>query len=379
MKILYILKHNPWGIGGGCYASRNYLELFSEVFKDSEIDVLICDEYLDEGKKDTLMNCKFIPVKPRKRFFKYLIPITKILHRHQVVAKKAIKNNNYDFCIFDHNSIAGSLVKMCNKKGIKTLVINHNCEIQYFKDNNKSIYNLLLLPAIKKNELLSYKNCDYNVFLTEEDSEIFKSLYGDSNSTNIIGGCFLGKNESIFEGNKELNPKRPKIVISGTMGNTQNLDGINYFLDELYCKLPSNVDIILTGKNPPNSLFEKIETYHNITIVPNPDDILKIVRECDIFLCTTRLGGGMKYRVMDGIKSCLPILTHKVSGRGYKEFERKGFLFTFRNDIEFIDGYNKIISLLDKNKNLRKEIREFCSTISFEEKIKMFSNLLKIK
>ena len=21
-KVLYILKHNPWGIGGGCYASN---------------------------------------------------------------------------------------------------------------------------------------------------------------------------------------------------------------------------------------------------------------------------------------------------------------------------------------------------------------------
>lgn len=27
-KVLYILKHNPWGIGGGCYASNLYFTAF---------------------------------------------------------------------------------------------------------------------------------------------------------------------------------------------------------------------------------------------------------------------------------------------------------------------------------------------------------------
>ena len=34
MNILYILRHNPWGIGGGCYASRCY-----DALKDTDVKV----------------------------------------------------------------------------------------------------------------------------------------------------------------------------------------------------------------------------------------------------------------------------------------------------------------------------------------------------
>ena len=61
MKILYILKHNPWGIGGGCYACRNYLELFSELFAQHNIDILICSEYLQNHIDANLKNCRHCP------------------------------------------------------------------------------------------------------------------------------------------------------------------------------------------------------------------------------------------------------------------------------------------------------------------------------
>lgn len=42
-KVLYILKYNPWGIGGGCYVSNLYFTAFLEVFKDYQFDILLCD------------------------------------------------------------------------------------------------------------------------------------------------------------------------------------------------------------------------------------------------------------------------------------------------------------------------------------------------
>lgn len=375
MKILYILKHNPWGIGGGCYATKNYLEIFSELFKNIQIDVLICKEYYNKEAAQRFHNCRFIPVAPRNKVQKYLTPITRILHRHHKIGKTLIENNNYNFCIFDHSSIAGSLVNICIKKKTKTIVINHNCEIEYFKDNNNKIHNLLLLPAVKANEHRSYIKCNYNIFLTEEDSITFNSYYGKSLSKIIIGGIPLKTSELIISNNGPFNINCPRIVISGTMGNIQNLDGIYYFLDELYYKLPKNVQIIMTGKNPPNKLFEKIKDYSNIKIIPNPTNILDIVKDCDIFLCATRLGSGMKLRVLDGIKCSLPILAHKISARGYHNFEKKGFLYSFENENEFIEDFYKIVDLIKNNKDLKKEIREYSLSISFEKKIEMFKTI----
>lgn len=375
-KILYVLKHNPWGIGGGCYACRNYLELFSEIFKDMHIEVLICSEYLKNAKQTDFTNCRFIPVAPRTRFEKYMSPLTGVLHRHNCVAKRMIAENDYDYCIFDHNSIAGSLVDDCRKAGIKTIVLNHNCEQEYFRDNNSRIKNLLLLPVVRRNERYSYKECDYNIFLTEEDEATFKKLYGSSETKSIVGGCFLRKGEKInVEDDRPFDKENPKIVISGTMGNVQNLDGINYFLDELYRFVPENMSIVLTGRNPSVELKEKVAQYNNVRIMENPENILDIVGQCDIFVCPTRLGGGMKLRIIDGLRCGLPVIAHKVSARGYTHFMKNGIVRQFESPEEFKYCLEKTLADirlegLDRH-NIKSEAENFFCFDSAMNRIKI--------
>ena len=197
MKILYILKHNPWGIGGGCYACRNYMDAFIDVFHGADFDLCICEEYLKDRGTDYPENVRFIGVKPRTIVEKILSPISGILHRHQKMAKEMIKHGRYDYCLFDHNSIAGSLVRICKKNDVKTIVLNHNCEQEYFRDNNSRTKKYLLLTTVRKNEKKSYQECTYNIFLTKEDELTFNKLYGHSNTKSVVGGCFFKKGEEI--------------------------------------------------------------------------------------------------------------------------------------------------------------------------------------
>lgn len=347
MRILYVLKHNPWGIGGGCYACRNYLQLFSTMFADYKIDACICEEYLKNANVSEYPNVSFIPVKQRSKLSKVLTPINGQLHRHYHKAVQLMKENKYDICIFDENGIAGSLVKEGHKHGMKTIVINHNCQYEYSRDNMTSLLEkLLILPVVVRCERKSYKLCDYNIFLTEEDQIIFENRYGRSNTKGIVGGCFYPKDFDLSS-NQEIKPFRKehlKMVISGTMGNVQNMDGINYFLDDLLPCVPESIQIVLAGKNPPASLIEKVMTMEpRVTLIPNPKDIDTIVRDCDIFLCPARLGGGMKLRVMDGFRNGLPVLAHAVSARGYRQFEKDGIMAEFNNSAQFAIELSKLL------------------------------------
>lgn len=348
MRILYILKHNPWGIGGGCFACRNYLQLFTTIFSDAKFDVCICKEYLDARHEEEYSNVSFFPVKKRNKLAKCMIPFTGILHRHNDVTKRLLEKNHYEYCIFDHNSIAGSLVDLCKNKGIKTIVLNHNFEYDYFRDNNSGTKCLLLLPQIKRNEQKSYLECDYNIFLTEEDKEQFAEVYGKSNTISIVGGCFNDKNYVSKELiGAPLHKDNVTIIISGTMGNVQNLDGINYFLDELYPLVPQNTRVVFAGKNPPVALASRLNALSpRVVLKANPKDMNEIVSQCDIFLCPTRLGGGMKLRVMDGLRNGLPVLAHEVSARGYRAFEKEGILYRFANKMEFAYNLKRIIEEL---------------------------------
>lgn len=378
MRILYVLKHNPWGIGGGCYACRNYLQLFSEVFQGAEMDVCICKEYLTPERKKEYPMAHFYPVAPRGFIGKVMTAFTGVMHRHQETVKALLKSNHYEFCVFDHNSIAGSLVRSCKNSGVKTIVLNHNCEYDYFKDNNGLLKRLLFLHQVKKNERKSYLNCDYNIFLTEEDKEQFAEMYGASNTEAVVGGCFYPKNDHSLSEIKPFRKEHLKMVISGTMGNVQNMDGINYFLDELLPLVPKDIHIVLAGKNPPASLLERIKPMSpRVIVIPNPKDMDSIVQDCDIFLCPARLGGGMKLRVMDGFRNGLPVLVHTVSARGYRNFQKSGMMWEFGTAEEFLKSLTSILNNISSNCLKKSLIVSYSyNCFSFCQSVKRFVSLI---
>ena len=390
-RILYILRHNPWGIGGGCYACRCYLDAFTTAFTDAQFDVCICAEYLPERDlKVDYPNVNFIGVPKRKGWEKALTPITGLLHRFDNIARALLKHNNYDLCIFDHNSIAGPLVTLCKTLGIKTVVINHNCEAEYYKDNYVGfVHQHVFLPHVRSAERKSYLGCDFNIFLTKEDYVLFEKLYGESQTKPIVLGCFEPKNKqdrniANIQRNGRKNEYPLKMVISGTIGNVQNLDGINYFLDELLPHVPNEVIVVIAGKNPPSELFQRIESINEqrngtIQLVPNPSDMMSIVSDCDIFVCPTRLGGGIKLRVMDGLKAGLPVIAHTVSARGYSDFIEKGMMWSFDNADGFAKAQQSVFKRIKDGRLSKTDIQEFAvQQFSFEKKVELIKKYINV-
>lgn len=382
--ILYILKHNPWGRGGGCYACRCYLEAFSEVFAGAEIDACVCEEYLVGADKKLFPGVRFIPVKARGRLKRLMIPLTRVLHRHHDTVQRLLRERRYDYVVFDHNAIAGSLAAHCHKAGARTIVINHNCEVEYFGDNTRGLMRRVLLPIVKHNERRSYLDCDINIFLTEEDRDTFARIYGQSRTKAVIGGCFLPRGEKIVPQSERENTDdaahRLTAVISGTIGNVQNMDGINFFLNELYPAMPSNIDVVITGQRPPMSLIERLREYGRVTLVPDPADILAVVVGCDIFLCPTRTGGGMKLRIIDGLRCGLPVIAHSVSARGYSAFFDKDYFCRFTTKEEFAVAVNRLTQCCAAEKTSRATIiDDACRAFGFEEAVARLRQAIESK
>lgn len=390
MNILYILRHNPWGIGGGCYACRCYLDAFTTIFEEAHFDVCLCEEYLSHDIHiNDYPNVDFVKVAERSSVEKAMSPLTGLLHRFDHSARNLLKNKQYDYCIFDHNSIAGPLVGLCKELGVKTIVINHNCEAEYYRDNYDWLHRMMFLRHVRRAEKHSFWECDYNIFLTEEDRNLFKKLYGESKTQSIVTGCFEFKKDA--DANEKVNDSSKKnehlkLVISGTIGNVQNMDGIRYFLDELLPSVPKNAEVIITGKNPPENLQEEIGRLNGksecarVTLIPNPKNIKEIVDDCDIFICPTRLGGGLKLRVMDGLKAGLPVIAHQISARGYSIFAERNMLWSFENQEGFTDCLKCVIAKIGNGEIKKKEIKEYAyQQFTFEEKVKMLKTVFKDK
>jgi len=412
MRILYILKHDPWGIGGGCFACRNYLDAFSDIFDDAELDILYCSEFAITEKYSTDRR-NFIPIVPMDKKLKVMSLVTGVINRFHVKTLALMNKNDYDFCIFDHSSIAGSLAVECKRKGIKTIVVNHNYEYEYYKGSHPQWYKrMLILPLIRRNENLSYKKCDVNVFLTREDIQLFRNKYGLSETVCILGGCFEQKKASCTRNSTNIvntEHRNIRLVISGTMGNVQNMDGIDYFLNELYPLLPMDIDVVLTGKNPPKSLVDRIKngvhgnqktpiqdiydagngifadcqervSFRNVTLIPNPENIQEIVASCDIYVCPARLGGGMKLRVMDGLRNGLPVICHHVSARGYESFMQRGMCLSYSTAEEFVEAVKTMVLRIRNNEMTKNKVMNYYSeTMGYENKVKTLRNEFKRK
>ena len=142
--------------------------------------------------------------------------------------------------------------------------------------------------------------------------------------------------------------------------------------------------MIIAGKNPPANLSEDIKAlnmtgeYARVTLIPNPEDMMSIVNGCDIFLCPTRLGGGLKLRVMDGLRAGLPVIAHQVSARGYSEFAKKGLLWSYDNNKEFSKALCQVVQQINNHELNRKSIKAFAyKQFSFENKVEILKDIFR--
>lgn len=350
MKILYICYNNPFGTsGGGTMASHAYLRACCDV-ADGQLD-LICSSAL-EGTYDGSMNINKIYYAPdRSRLQKIMSPITGYMNRYVNYTKKFLKQHKhlYDIVVFDHSSIAGTLVKFVNKLGLKTVSIHHNYEKEYFEDNYHGLYKVIFLPHVIRWEKLAYRCSCLNLFLTAQDMKTFSKVYGLSNGINHLIGAYEFHD---YISNTTMDVRSPELpltfAITGSLCDYQTIDAIKYFFEELYSFLPIGCKVLIAGRNPDIVVQTLCSTHSNVELISNPINMNDILTKADVYLCTTRLGGGLKLRVMDGLKNGLPVITHSCSARGFDAFYGFDFFKVFSNPEEFRNAVIEIISDIDK-------------------------------
>lgn len=352
MRVLYVSYQDPFGIGGGSYASHAYLKAFS-ILSDGNIDIVIAEE-CDERKDPTISYHALYKVPPRKKAERILSVLTGILHRYQSCVKKLLKKEKYDYVVFSGSLMGTTLGRDVKRSGFKLVTIHHNYEPEYFRDNfHNGIKKDIFISYVKKAERCAYEESDFNLFLTQSDMKKFEQVYGKCH-----GKCHLIATFEYSEKKNGIFKTEPvgyhplTFVITGALNSEQGIDGVQYFFHDLYDKLPKDCKIIIAGKSPSKELVGSCSLHSNVELIDSPADMDVILRKADIYICPTRLGGGMKLRIMDGLKHGLPIITHQCSARGYDLFFNTPAFKVFSTPKEFEKQINQL--LLDKSHGLLK-------------------------
>jgi glycosyltransferase involved in cell wall biosynthesis len=384
-KIVFITRHDPTKIGGGAFATRAYLEALNKIYP-KQVVLFVADSYEDDEL--SYKSSKIIKVLPRTKLKAVLGILIGKLTRFDKIIKSWIKDNknNIDTVIFDGGLVGGSFINIFKEYNCKLVTIHHNYEVEYHKENkSRETIKGIFFYWIKKFEKRAYLSSDINLFLTNPDLKSFKEKYGNSNSEQKVIGCFeFFKNEALaYETNNTISfnaNNAIKLIISGSLVTSQTKDGVNWFLQTIYPKLKEkhkNIELTITGRSPGEELIEKCKKL-GVTIIPTPKDIRKIIAEGDIYICPTRLGGGLKLRIMDALALGLPSIIQDKSFRGYENIGESNFVTKFSDEVDFFSAFDELLVNIKANSNNKDCIKnEYIKEFSFDAGVIRLKTFLK--
>lgn len=369
MKILIITHHYLSGFGGGTFATRAFINAFSEIFQNTTL--LFPGKSIDE-RIPLKNNVTQIPVTyniPKwKKLFHLCIGKT---HRFYTKFKEIIEQQKYDYVIFDNSCVSFGLIDIAHKNGAKVITIHHNYEYEYSRDSSNTFIKPIKLYWVKKYEKQSVLKSDLNLTLTLQDKKLLQDNYKAPQAIIEVIGCFEYQPKDYrYNHSSQANT----FIITGNLGAKQTEESLIPWLHSYYpllCTQIPNHRLTIAGKHP-SLKIKSICNQLKINLIDTPPNMDIILEHAQYYICPTSLGGGIKLRIMDGLSHGLPVLTHQVSARGYDSFNDK-YLFSYNDKESFCKAIEKIKRL---KYNYTDIIEEYKKTFSYQEGVKRLQIIL---
>ena len=319
MRTLFVTYHYLHGNGGGVFASRGYINAFAGL---SERLTLLCPVKDGMAPEEIVPSVRVIPVgyeKPRWRKFVDLL-LGKI-HRYFGVFDRVLASEPFDLVVFDTCYVSFRLMRKARRKGCRVITVHHNYQCEYVRDNYRFPVRFPFLFWTRICERGAVRKSDLNLVLTETDRQSLYRAYDPERKADIrvVGVFEYRKDEEIPV---HPLPDGPVFVATGDLSMRQTVEP---FLEWIRDDLPilreevPDAEVIVAGKNPTESLIRACAA-NGIEVIASPADMEAVLRRGRYYLCPSSKGGGLKLRMMDGLKNGMPVLAHEVSARGYEPF-----------------------------------------------------------
>ena len=167
----------------------------------------------------------------------------------------------------------------------------------------------------------------------------------------------------------------PVYVITGNLSMLQTEQSLISWLKDEYPILlqeEPEAHIIVAGKAPTERIKNACRE-RGVEVVDSPVNMQTVLSRGRYYLCPTSLGGGLKLRIMDGLKNGMPVLTHRVSARGYESFLNRS-VFSYQDPDSFRDAWRKMKSI---PLNREEIVRAYKEVFSFEAGIERVRKALQ--
>lgn len=339
--------------GGGSFATQGYLEALLALFPD-QVDVLHpAEAHIRDARYHT------IDVPGRSKAQQYVGLLKGQFHRagQFIINYLSEHPNTYEYVFINTGLFAGSIIPKVQPMDIKTIVLHHNYEPEYRMDSYSPLtFGGRTAALVRYWERKGYKKADINLFLTQQDKERFEKEYGVRQKNYITG---------VFEPTHSIQPLITNVptnsaVITCALGDKQNQESLLCFAEKylpIFEQTLPGWHVELMGRNPSKAILLMADQHSSIALTPNPEDIRSLAAQSKIYLCPMDAGGGLKLRIMDGLRAGQPVLAHVRAARGYDKLVNMPFFYSYHDEESFRNGLTQLVNYIQSNSYSRKTVQ----------------------
>lgn len=156
------------------------------------------------------------------------------------------------------------------------------------------------------------------VAVSERDARFFSDSYRISDVQAIPTGVDLG-----YFGWHEPPPvsvaSPPTVVFTGSMDWAANIDGVQFFLKEVWPLILTvrvQARFVIVGRNPPAALVALARSMKNVELTGFVDDVRPYVHAAHVFVIPLLVGGGTRIKAFEAMAMGCPIVSTSIGTEG---------------------------------------------------------------
>ncbi len=162
-----------------------------------------------------------------------------------------------------------------------------------------------------------------------------RTVVSEENKQELNSRCQIGKTIVVKNGidvqniQPVANPNSNKILFMGTMSYYPNIDGVLYFVEDIFpgiLQQDPNISFCIAGREPPKLIQELATQNSQIEVIANPEDMSKIATECSLSVVPLRSGSGTRIKIMHSMAMGLPVISTSLGCEGLNIVDQEHLL-----------------------------------------------------
>lgn len=211
---------------------------------------------------------------------------------------------------------------MCGLDGARVVLMAHNVESLIWRRLHEAephpLRRWYISKQWRKFERYERRICAAAtrvVTVSPEDAAIVRGEFGVDHVDVVDNGIDRAHFEAMPGEHRE--PRR--ILFLGSFDWRPNLDAVGLLLDRIFPLVRDAepaAQLILVGRNPPESLVRRAQGSPGVELHPNVPDVRPFLASAGVMAVPLRIGGGSRLKILEAMAAGLPVVSTHIGAEG---------------------------------------------------------------